>query len=151
MVYIPSTWQDWWRKRKKLEDPHYLTRHFKTTGLQQNAVPQHSAGQEHTNLVADPMGQWGASLEAFHSWQVSSGFDILKSGNGIETASDAHNVSLAQEEPTPSLASSSPVVGPPPAPAAATQPLHRRDPFNCPFSTIPGAPGPMGPPKMPGG
>lgn len=148
MAYFPASWQDWWRRQKKLQDPSYLARH-PSAGPAYKSSAIDPAMKAHSGLVADPMANWGSALEAFYSWQVSSGFDILRSGS-IETASDAQNVSLAQQTPTPSLASPSAVPIPAPAASMMAQPWHRPDPYNCPFSTIPGAPGPMKPPKMPG-
>lgn len=58
------------------------------------------------NMVRDPMLDWGHALEKFQSFQIGSGFDLLKDKKQIDNAQDLVQVQAAQSvmQPGSSLA-----------------------------------------------
>jgi len=138
-MHITASWKDWWKRQRKLDDPAYLARHH----LMGSAAPDPLARQlPHGNLVVDPIADWSNALQQFHSWQLSSGFDLLRDGMQPQTASDLQNVNAAKEHQA--VPTGVPPFQPmPPQPVVFDRPWHTG--ICDPMSTIPGGPGSMGP------
>ena len=87
-------------------------------------------------LVTDPVLAQARAEEQFHSYQVATGSELLKTGF-IETAADEQNVRVASENlDKPYFDHLSPQIANPLAKADLQ--FGRGDVWNNPFSTVPG-------------
>ena len=99
----------------------------------------------HLNMATDPLSDLARAEERFHSYQVGSGLEILRNGQHVETAADAQNVAAAKDElqrqSVPDMTPAPPLMKP-------YEQQRYVEPYNDPFSTVPGGLGfnPMKPP-----
>jgi hypothetical protein len=94
MAALFGSMRDWWRYQIRLMNPAYQARH--SGGESAVTLPLRNSGAgPHPGLVTDPVSSLAKASEHFAAWQIVSGFEILKNHQGVETASDAHNVMLA--------------------------------------------------------
>ena len=97
------------------------------------------------NLVVDPIADLSRAEEAFHASQVSDGLEILSRNGPIDTAADEQNVAAAREALHRAHPNAQPSTsGQPESPGPATllkQPSRVIEPYNNPFSMVPGGPG----------
>ena len=88
----------------------------------------------------DPFLEWGKKFLEFHSWQVSSGAELLRQGIPAQTAGELDNLRAAQQHNQMPYSEPMPVQEPMPMePWNPFQPQPGMDPMN-----------PMGPGPMPG-
>ena len=153
MSYFEATPRDHWRKKRKLEiDPvRAFKSHVKSTETG-TSTPQ--TREPVSNLVPDPTLDLARAEEVFRQFQISSGAEILKSGQGIQTAADEQNVNVAKEElQKPGVNGHDSLAQPQPASTLNSfvdKPGMVKEPFNDPFSSIPGGK-PFNPGRFPGG
>lgn len=90
--------------------------------------------------IRDPFLEWGRKFEEFHSWQVSSGAELLRQGLPAQTAGELDNLRAAQQHNQMPYSEPMPVQEPiPMKPWNPFQPQPGMDPMN-----------PLGPGLMPG-
>lgn len=140
MRHVIATMLDQFKFQRRQNDPNYQAWHLKPE--REPASMAHEL--PHLNMIADPTSHWVDALQCFHSLQLESGFDLMRSGLGPQTAADLQNLQVAQDHRGSTL-------GSPPYPPPTPVPVHHEprhvEPWNNPLSTIPGAPFPM---KLPG-
>lgn len=139
-----TSWNKYWRKKRKEELPQ-IRPLFRAGQTTPSAQPVHATEQPHAGLVGDPIGSWGCALEQFHSFQVSSGLDVMKNGQHLETAADFQNTLVAQHEQQTVAGQEQQ-----PQPLEPYPQQHNHlSPLDNPMSMVPGYPG-FGPQKPPG-
>ena len=92
---INATIKDiFYKQKKQAFDSNYAS---KTRVKSTDSVPIATNNyQPYDNIVSDPVLELSRAEEAFHSYQVSSGFEIYKNGQ-VETAADEANIRAFQE------------------------------------------------------
>jgi hypothetical protein len=142
MSRILGSWKDYWRHERGMINPASRgnDRHV---GSLHTSASLGNMDVPHAGLSGDPLLDLAHSLERFHSWQLSSGFDLLHDGMGPQTASDLLNMAAARDHQA-GVASVPAYQPPAPEPAVFDRPWHK-EPWHDPMSTIPGGPGSMGP------
>ena len=143
MSYFDATIRDQFRKKRKRElDPTAAFKaHVKSIDADTNNL---AFKQPAASLVQDPILELAKQQEKFHNFQVSSGLEIMKGDQGIETAADQQNLDIAKDELRKrSLGNDASLARPLSEPALnafQNQPRFS-EPHNNPFSSIPGGPG----------
>jgi len=142
MSRVLGSWKDYWRHERWMQNPLSKAKQGHLESLHTSPMLA-NLDAPHAGLISDPTLDLAHSLERFHSWQVSCGFDLLRGGMQPQTASDLQNLNAAKEHQAGSV--SAPLYQPlPPQPAMFDRVWHK-EPWHDPMSTIPGGPGSMGP------
>lgn len=145
MSHFDATPRDWWRKKKKLEHDPLAALKAHVNSSETVPLPKIPT-QPYEGLVSDPMLEWGKAFEKYQDFQARSGSEIMRSGIEPQTSADLDNVRTAQEQ-----ANQQDFPRDMMAPPEAYQPFMQPrffEPFNNPFSTVPGGMpfmNPMGP------
>ncbi len=144
MARITATIGDWWRRRRQLENPAFLSRHNVKLGNPNAETATLTDRVPH--LITDPVSDQAGAEFRFYNDQLIAGQDLLQSGMGPQTAADVQNIAAVQSNTlaanpiaaipeTPGPLSAGPVL-----PGPGLQPIAAQDPLAPPPIQDPLAP-----------